>query len=762
LAAVIVTVALAAGVLAGCGSSHRRAVPPPSPPPPTTPAATSATTRPDTGPYEWTRAASPVLAVGGGASSTLAAVVAPSGGRPWTVAGTRLGADGSSTATVWTSADGAAWTAQAMTGPQVDSEASAAATWRTATVVVGSIGRSPNRRAAAWISAAPGAAFVEVAADQPAANNLLTGDAAMTTVAGGPLGLFAAGVVGGHVALWYSSNGQRWAQLTAAERVIGGATDPHITTLLAAPDGAYAGGWERNGSAVAAALWTSGDGVNWHPVLSAQTAFAGPGDRAITGLASLGTLGAGLVAVGATRTGPHWSPAAWISPNGASWSQPSSAFGLGAGPLPDGSDGGVAALTAVPTGPRSATLVATGGAPTAARLWRSTDGVHWAALALPAAAAASAYWRASLVAVAGSTTVVADGDLGQPHLLVQRGASWAEPSTNPATFGTVQAVARPVGLAYAGGTLTLAVNVDQSGQALGPGAAAVDLLTSTDAITWAPAATGGVFAGATVTGLTARAGGLVAVGRRRQGRTDQAVAWTRLAGGAWRPPTALDPGPVGGSDVATGVCASASLVAVVGGLQPTRGGPVPRAWLSGDGIHWTTATVAADPRPTASAEMAGCAPATPGAEATTAPSRPTITAGGPAGAPVFDAFGTSAVTGAGPVPAYWTSASGRAWAAQTSSPFGPGFPFPADAVARRVPAWLAAAAGAPGGFPSSAAGLWRSADSGASWQRLDTSGVPWQGSQPAQIDRVAWFGTVPVVAGQVDGGLAVWTGLPNS
>jgi hypothetical protein len=692
-------------------------------------------------------------------------VVAPSDGRPWTIAGTRLAADGSTTATVWTSADGAAWTAQALTGPQVDSQASAAATWRTATVVVGSIGRSPNRQAAAWISTAPGAAFVEVAADQPGASNLLTGDAAMTTVAGGPLGLFAAGTVGGHVALWYSSDGRRWAQLTGAERVIGGATDPHITTLLAAPDGAYAGGWERNGSAIAAALWTSGDGVNWHPVLSAQTAFAGPGDRVITGLASLGTLGPGLAAVGATRTGPHWSPAAWISPNGASWSPPSSAFGLGAGPPPDGSDGGVAALTAVPTGPRSATLVAAGGGPTAARLWRSTDGVHWAALALPAAAAASAYWRASLVAVAGSTTVVADGDLGQPHLLVQRGASWAEPSANPATFGPVQAVARPVGLAYAGGALTLAVDVDQSAQALGPGAAAVDLLTSTDAITWAQAATGGVFAGATVTGLTARDGGLLAVGWRRQGRADQAVAWTRLASGAWRPATALDPRPVGGSDEATGVCASTNLVAVVGGLQPTHGSSVPRAWLSGDGIHWTTATIAPDPRPTASDAMAGCAPATPGSESAappaTTPSGPTTT-GGPAGAPVFDAFGTSTVAGAEPGPEYWTSASGRAWTTQMSSPFGPGVPFPADEVVRSSPAWLAAAAGGPGGFPSSALGLWRSADSGASWQRLDTSGVPWEGSQPAQIDRVAWFGTVPVVAGQVDGRLAVWTGLPNS
>jgi hypothetical protein len=691
-------------------------------------------------------------------------VVAPSGGRQWTVAGTRLAADGSSTATVWTSANGTVWTAAALTGPQVDSQAGAAATWRTATVIVGSIGRAPNRRAAAWISTGPGAPFVEVAADVRATNDQLTGDATMTTVAGGPLGLFAAGTVGGHVALWYSSNGRRWTQLTAAERTIGGANDPHITTLLAAPDGAYAGGWVRNGSSIAAALWSTGDGLNWHPVLSAQTAFAGPGDRIITGLASLGTLGVGLVAVGGQRVGTHWSPAAWISPNGASWSQPSSAFVLGARPQPDASDGTVSALTAIPTGPRTATLVATGSGPTASRLWRSTDGEHWLEVPLPAAAATSAGWQASLVAVAGPTTVVADGDPGQPHLLVQQGAAWTEPSTNPTTFGPVQAVAQPAGLAYTGGALTLAVDVDQPAQAVGPVASSVEMLTSTDAFTWTPVATGTVFTGATVTGLTAIDNSLVAVGWRHPASGDQAVAWARIGGGTWRPPTALDPRPIAGSDQANGVCATANLVAAVGSLQPAHGGPVPRAWLSGDGVHWTTATVAPDGRLASSDIIAGCTAASlRSASATpTTPPGSTATSSGSAGAPVFDAFGTIAVTGTNPAPAYWRSSSGRSWAPQTSSPFGPAFPFPADDVARGVPAWLAVAGAAGAGLPTAASGLWRSSDAGASWQRLDTTGVPWQGAEAAQIDRVTWFADVPVVAGQVDGRLAVWTGIPNA
>jgi hypothetical protein len=296
----------------------------------------------------------------------------------------------------------------------------------------------------------------------------------------------------------------------------------------------------------------------------------------------------------------------------------------------------------------------------------------------------------------------------------------------------------------------------------------VEFLTSTDAFTWTPVATGAVFTGAAVTGLAVIDDTLVAVGWRHLASGDQAVAWARLGRGTWRPPTALDPRSIAGSDQAYGVCATANLAAVVGDLQPARGGPVPRAWLSGDGVHWTTATVAPDGRLARSDVIAGCTAASLGpalatTTTTTTPAGVTSTSSGTAGAPIFDAFGTMAVTGANPAPAYWSSSSGRSWAPQTSSPFGPAFPFPADNLARGVPAWLAVA-GAPslGPLPTGASGLWRSSDAGATWQQLDTTGLPWQGLDPAQIDRVTWFADVPVVAGQVDGRLAVWTGIPNA
>jgi hypothetical protein len=57
--------------------------------------------------------------------------------------------------------------------------------------------------------------------------------------------------------------------------------------------------------------------------------------------------------------------------------------------------------------------------------------------------------------------------------------------------------------------------------------------------------------------------------------------------------------------------------------------------------------------------------------------------------------------------------------------------------------------------------LWRSADSGASWQRLDTPAAPWLGAEATRFNRVAWLGPTPVVAGVVDGRLAVWTGTFN-
>jgi hypothetical protein len=52
--------------------------------------------------------------------------------------------------------------------------------------------------------------------------------------------------------------------------------------------------------------------------------------------------------------------------------------------------------------------------------------------------------------------------------------------------------------------------------------------------------------------------------------------------------------------------------------------------------------------------------------------------------------------------------------------------------------------------------LWQSADSGATWSRVDTATAPWQSVTGTSVDQAAWLDHVAVVAGSVDGQLAVW------
>jgi hypothetical protein len=629
----------------------------------------------------------------------------------------------------------------------VDSEASAATSWNSATVVVGSVGRGRDSRAAVWIAAAAGAPYVQVASGA-----LTGGQSALTSVAGGPLGLFAAGSAGGHVAMWYSTNGQRWTPLQGADRVITAAGDPHIDALLVGSQGGvFAAGWERSGSSIVGALWSSGDGLNWHAVLSPHAVFAGTGDHIITGLAAFGT---GYVAVGGSRIGSHWTPASWISPNGDSWSEPSAQFAMGPRSQPDESDAVVRDINAVQTGIHSATLTAVGGGPTAQRMWTSTDGLHWAELTLPPGAASSEDWTASRVAVAGSTSVVADTDPGQPHLLIRAARGWLEPSDNPATFGAVQAVARPAGLVSSSAGLLLAVQVDHAHQALGPSSSSVAFFTSPDATTWTAVATGASFAGSRLEGVAALPAGFVAVGWTQAGAQKWATVWISPNGVSWGAGARLDPHPVAASDQARGVCVDRALIAVVGSVSQSSSGAGARAWVSRDGVRWAVASVSPPAVTGLSTTMTGCA-ATPS---------------GPPGSYRMNAFGAVSGPGGNPGPAYWTAAGITAWTRQTDSPFGATFPFPARDVAGRTTFWLAAGgesgAELPPGTPAPAAagqpGLWQSVNAGANWQRLDTSSDPWLGATPAQIDRVTWFGSIPVVAGAIDGRLAVWTGIPTS
>jgi hypothetical protein len=571
----------------------------------------------------------------------------------------------------------------------------------------------------------------------------------MTSVSGGALGLFAAGSTDSHIAVWYSSNGQRWTRLNGAEHVMGAADDPHVEALLAAPEGGvFAAGWSRSGSWIVAAMWSSSDGINWGPVRSAQTAFAGPGEHLITGLAPFGT---GLLAVGGSRTATRWAPASWISPNGISWSQPSSSFGLSVRPQADSSEGVVLGLSAVATGAHSASFTAVGGGATAQRMWTSIDGLHWSEVSLPPAAADSGAWQASLVAAAGSTVILADADPGQPHLLIRRPTGWAEPSANPALFGAVEPVARPVGLASAADGLLLAVQVEHNPQTVGPARSSTQFLSSPDGTIWTPVPAGPTMPASRIEGAGAVPGGFLALGATLVGARQRAAVWFSPDGRTWNPPVALDPGPLSATDQASGVCVDGSLMAVVGSVQ-TATGVAARAWISRNPRQWSVVTIVPHADPGVSTALVGCS---------------TSSSGEP-GSQRVDAFGMTSSNGSIPGPAFWSATSSTLWTRETASPFGAGFPAPARDEARSGSVALVAAAGPdttflPPGLDSvsSSSSLWRTADSGATWQRLDTTGPPWSGAEPAEFDRAAWLGPTPVVAGLVDGRLAVWTGIPS-
>jgi hypothetical protein len=577
-------------------------------------------------------------------------------------------------------------------------------------------------------------------------------------VAQGALGLFAVGTVDGKLAFWSSTNGVQWTESAQAERVIGASQTSRVNSLLAEGDIVYAAGTTSAGASTEAALWSSGDGINWHQVTSAPTSFTGSGSRAIEALAPLGT---GLVAVGAVSRGGRWFPASWISPNGASWSQPSEAFAAGTRPLeaPLSGDAMIRDVSAITTlsGPNE--LVAVGGSATQQRVWTSSDGSHWTALALPPGAAASTAWQASLVASSIGTTVVVDGVIGQPHVLTSSPVGWKEPSTDPATFGSVQPQPVPVALSENGTGLVLEVQVTTPTQTIKGSSSAVRFFTSSDGRSWTAGHTAQLSdrpaalpAGA-VTATRFRSG-WVAVGRGPSG----AASWTSTNGISWKADGALDPAPTTPSVVTAkvvkdpeAICAAPetsqstaeglSRLAAVGSDRLAGGGTGGVAWESGDGIHWQQDAVTPAPIAAGREEMLGCFDTTTG----------------------FVGFGGTTGAGGDPTPALWKSGSGSTWSRQPASGFSPYAAGPITALARNDSTWLALAGSnadaGRGGLPGYAApGIWLSSDRGSLWQALDTIGSPWDGIETARIDLAAFAGGVPVVVGTLDGRLAVWSG----
>lgn len=760
-------------------------------------------------PYSWERSASPALALGGGPGATIAAVIAPTLGQNWLAVGTRASPAGVPVATQWTSTDGVTWNSSPIVA-QGASSALAASRYRGETIVVGSVGEGANRQAAAWMSPKPGAPFTTASIPRT------SGPSGMSLVTAGALGLFATGTIDGRFAVWSSTDGRHWSEQPAAEKAITSTPGARVWTMLADGDAVYAAGSVGSGEGQAAAVWTTTDGLKWHSITTASNAFSGPGSRVIYSLAPLGN---GLVAAGAVNRGSGWVPASWVSPDGASWSPPATDF-PGAPTAGDpgatlyGPSGGSAlrSVSEVPTLAGSSDLVATGGGPFGQAAWRSTDGLHWAPLALPGADASADGWRATLIAATITTTVIADSDPGEAHLITDTAAGWSEPSASPATFGPVRPTAVPLSIEPSAGRLDMTVRLVTDPQAIGTPRVTYTTLTSTNGVDWTavPAGTGGPTSVPASGALTVRLStGWVAVGQPASGQPE---GWTSPDGRNWTARGLLDgaspspssasaagsatalpatvnglcatapPGASGASSATAGTTstttsrsAHAQAVVAVGSVeQPPTGTSTTAvtswqaaAWVSAGGTGWKRATITPAPAGYGFESISGCA----------------RTASG------LVAWGSTTTSGGVSVPALWRSGTGSSWSRVSVSSFTPGSPAPLTDLAAAGQVELAVAEPdptkgpdpiepepVPTAGPAASAvttavvgpdptlgngqiGLWLSPDGGTTWNAVDTAAPPWLGTSGSVVNLVSFAGQTPVLAGTVDGKLAVWTGV---
>jgi hypothetical protein len=682
--------------------------------------------------YAWTRRASSALDLGGGSTSTLSAVLSPQvNDAPWLIAGTIRHADGTTSAAVWSSRNTLRWRVAILAG--TDGRALAAADWGARAVIVGSIGSGLQRRAAVWLSSGPGQPFVPVPADagllatpEPGPRgSTVTGSASMDVVGAGTQGIFAGGSVSGRQAVWYSTDGVHWVRVPGAESLMGGAAQ--VDTILATPDGVLAVGTVPDGTQTDGAIWQSSDGISWHRFAAGDNPFAGGGDHRIDGLTTNAT--GSLIAVGGVRSGPSWTPASWISPNGADWSQPSEA--LPTSTRPQAGQGGTI-VRAVATTTTSA-LVAVGGSSTAQRMWTSTDGLDWTEVPLPAAAAASTEWTADLVAASGTTTIVVDSTAGQPRVLVDRDGVWDEVSADTRVFGPEAPVAAPGGLAEDAGRLVLAVDVDRPGPVIGEAAPSVVIVSSADGTHWRRLTATDALTGARFDAVRLLDGSLVAVGSSVTSQHGPAATiWTSSDGRRWRV-VATYPGGAAAVRAATTVGVLGSEL-VAAGAAPIGAGsdatPAALSWSKTSTRSWS-GDAPLDGTPSLAAEQPlgscsdgrtlvvvgdGTREGVPRTANSTAASTPTSTstsvvvAGSAAGPDGQGSDGTLADV--------WATVDGRTWTAGTVSPLsGSGGHETMQGCVALASGFLAWG-GTPGGQGVDVPALWTSPD-GVDWTKED-------------------------------------------
>jgi hypothetical protein len=294
----------------------------------------------------------------------------------------------------------------------------------------------------------------------------------------------------------------------------------------------------------------------------------------------------------------------------------------------------------------------------------------------------------------------------------------------------------------------------------GPGAAGEPGATGGPAATAAPGAADNTPAGSSLPGpFVATAAGRLGTSEYVVGDAGpEAVGWYSPDGSSWEAPQALDPSPQLSTEQPVATCWAGASAVVVGSATSTAPGRTPAAWVSTDGSSWTSASFLTSPPDGSTSTLNGCLSTGNG----------------------FIGYGGSTGTGAVEQPALWTSSNGTAWQqlAATftglgkSSPSGPEVA-PLDGIALGTTTWLGlsghddlpaqvwpAPVGGAAGAQTTPAGLWASGNAGGSWQQIDTSVPAFNATLYAQADQAAYVGQDPVVAGTVDGRLAIWMGTP--
>jgi hypothetical protein len=562
-------------------------------------------------------------------------------------------------------------------------------------------------------------------------------------------------------ASWISPNGSSWSQTSESFSLDGEPPDsPGALAFGAAGSGEHM--FAVGGSPGHQRLWQSTGGLAWSEIPLPPAAAVDPEWH-------IGLVGADQDATVLADNIPG-QPYVLVRKNGA-WSQPSSNGTFGR-PLPIAvptslvDDNGSLVLSVQLSMPSQVL----GQGTTSVALLTSSDGRSWRADTSDAFRNATVN---QLLAVPGGLMAVGAAPLPPAEaseeggwtgafasLSDNGGATWPTEPISPASLGGPGAAASEsagtaanerAGNSGAGAPATQGVGAGRAG-----GTGTAGDVTS-----------GGNVGASNDTPLSASlTGPFAATAAGRLGNSEyvvgnagpEAVGWYSPDGSTWEAPQPLDPSPQLGAELPLATCWAGSSAVVVGSATSTTPGSMPAAWVSTDGSSWTSASFATSPPAGSTTTLDGCLSTGNG----------------------FIGYGGSTGTGADEQPALWTSSNGTAWQQLTAtftglgggSPSGPEVA-PLDGIALGTTTWLGlsgrddlpsqvwpAPVGGSAGAQVTPAGLWASGNAGDSWQQLDTSVPAFKATVYAQADEAAYVGQDPVVAGTVDGRLAIWLGTP--